>query len=61
MNTRRIISILSVLALVLCCAWIGAIAEEAEEPVLVTPKPRELAGLTFIIDGPDPSMPRTFT
>ncbi len=71
MKRRNILSILTILALVLCCACFGAMAEEAVpaatpsptptlEP-LVTPGPERLAGLTFIIEGPDERMPMTVT
>ena len=56
------IIILCLLAVV-CCASFGAMAEDATPtpPPLVTPAPERLAGLTFIIDGPDPRMPMTVT
>ncbi len=65
---KSVLFILTVLALVLCCACFGAMAEEAGvttpsptptlEP-LVTPGPERLAGLQFIVDGPDARMPMT--
>ncbi len=64
MFKKSIFSILCVLALV-CCVWIGALAEEATEtptlPPLETPAPEMLEGLTFIIDGPDERMPMKVT
>ncbi len=71
MKRNSILSILTILALVLCCACFGAMAEEAvpvETPSptptlepLVTPGPERLAGLQFIIEGPDERMPMTVT
>ncbi len=65
MKRISIISILTILALVLCCACFGAAAEEAAPsptPTLApleTPGPDRLAGLQFVIEGPDERMPMT--
>ncbi len=72
MKKISITLILTVLALVLCCACFGAMAEEpvVPEPTpsptptlapLETPAPDRLAGLQFLIEGPDERMPMTVT